>query len=122
MPDDETYRHLLRQTGEFAATRETVSPAAVQRHVRVGWARAVLLLEDLEAAGAVSEADERGFRRFLGTPCRHCGGALVACGWPCTDLTCNGWKHAALLTGSVGSHQCEGRSVMPSGEPKEEGP
>lgn len=121
MPDDETYRRLLLQAGEFAAGKEVTGPAAVQRHVRVGFAKAVRLLEDLHAAGVVTEADSRGHRRFLGTPCRHCGGKLVRCASLCAVPVCKGWKHADWLPmGPVGPHYCDGRSVNPSGEPEEE--
>lgn len=123
MPDDEAYRRLLLQAGEFAAGRKTTGPAAVQRHVRTGFATAARLLDDLQAAGVVSEADSRGHRRFLGTPCRHCGGKLVRCASPCTIPVCKGWKHADRLSmGPIGPHYCEGRSINPSGEPREEAP
>jgi len=121
MPDDETYRRLLLQAGEFAATRKAVGPSTVQRHVRVGFATAARLLGDLIADGVVSEPDDRGRCRFLGTPCRHCGGKLVRCAGRPDLPVCKGWKHAEYLSiGPVGPHYCEGRSVMPSGEPKEE--
>lgn len=53
--------------------------------------------------------------------CRHCGGMLVRCD-PSHDFpVCKGWKHAAWLSmGPVGPHYCEGRSVNPSAEPREE--
>ncbi len=122
MPEDETYQRLLLQAGEFTASREFVGASAVQRHVRVGFAKAARLLEDLQAAGVVSEPDSRGFRRFLGTPCRHCGGALVRCAHLGEIPVCKGWKHAAWLSlGPVGPHYCEGRSINPSGEPREGG-
>ncbi len=115
---DETYQRLLLQAGEFAAARNTVDVSAVQRHLRVGFAKAARLLEDLQAAGVISERDERGVRHFLGTPCRHCGGALVRCSHLGEMPVCKGWKHAARLSmGPVGPHYCEGRSVNPSGEP-----
>jgi len=122
MPDDEAYQRLLLQAGEFAAARETVGAGTVQRHLRVGFATAARLLGDLQADGVVSEPGSRHLRRFLGTPCRHCGGKHVRCaGLP--DLpVCKGWKHAAWLSmGPVGPHYCEGRSVNPSGEPREAG-
>lgn len=121
MPDDETYQRLLLQAGEFAAARETVGVSAVQRHLRVGFTRAAFLLDDLQAAGVVSERDDRGLRRFLGTPCRHCGGKLVRCAGRPELPVCKGWKHAAWLSmGPIGPHYCEGRSVNPSGEPRED--
>lgn len=66
-------------------------------------------------AWAFTEADVK--------PCRHCGGPLIPCR-PGHDLpVCKGWKHAAWLSmGPIGPHYCEGRSVNPSGEPKEEVP
>jgi len=69
MPDEETYQRLLLQAGELAAARGTVGAGTVQRHLRVGFATAARLLEDLQAAGAVSGRDEHGVRQFLGTPC-----------------------------------------------------
>ena len=121
MPDEETYRRLLLQAGEFAAARETVGVSAVQRHVRVGFATAARLLGDLAEAGVIGEPTGRGQWRFLGTPCRHCGGKLVRCAGLPELPVCKGWKHAAwLLMGPIGPHYCEGRSVMPSGEPREE--
>lgn len=65
MPDDETYKRLLRTTEEYVSTRQTVGPAAVQRAVRVGFAKAARLLEDLEAGGKVSAPDPTGRRRVL---------------------------------------------------------
>jgi plasmid maintenance system antidote protein VapI len=65
MPDDETYQQLLREAEQFVATRETVGPSAVQRHVRVGFAKAARILGDLEASGKVSPADGCGRRRVL---------------------------------------------------------
>lgn len=53
--------------------------------------------------------------------CRHCGGDLVRCDPPHDFPVCKGWKHAAWLSmGPIGPHYCEGRSVMPSGEPEED--
>jgi hypothetical protein len=121
MPDDDTYRRLLLQAGEFAASRETVGAGHVQRRLRVGFATAARLLGDLHADGVVSEPDSRGLRRFLGTPCRHCGGKLVRCARPCEIPVCKGWKHAGRLSmGPIGPHYCEGRSINPSGEPGED--
>jgi Ftsk gamma domain len=118
MPDDETYRRLLLQAGEFAAARETVGASDVQRHVRVGFATAMRLLEDLRSDGVIGSPDDRRRWRFLGIPCRHCGGKLVRCAGRPELPVCKGWKHAAWLSmGPIGSHYCEGRSVNPSGEP-----
>jgi hypothetical protein len=65
VPDDETHLRLLRTTAEYVSTRQTVGPAAVQRVVRVGFAKAARLLEELEAAGKVSAPDPTGRRRVL---------------------------------------------------------
>ena len=118
MPDDETYQWLLLQAGEFAAAREVVGAGAVQRHLRVGFATAARLLDDLQADGVVSEPDGRWLRRFLGAPCRHCEGKLVRCAGSPDLPVCKGWKHADWLSmGPIGPHYCEGRSINPSGEP-----
>lgn len=120
MPDDETYQRLLLQVGELAAARGTVGVTAVQRHARVGFATAARLLEDLRAAGVIGEPDRSGEWRFRGILCRHCGGALVRCAGSPELPVCKGWKHAAWLSmGPIGPHYCEGRSVNPSGEPRE---
>ena len=122
MPDEETYQRLLLQAGEFAAARETVGASDVQRHVRVGFATAMRLIGDLQAGGVIGDSDGYGRWRFLGTPCRHCGNTLVRCSQPHAVPVCKGWKHAAWLSmGPVGPHYCEGRSVNPSGEPREDG-
>jgi hypothetical protein len=65
-------------------------------------------------AGAFTEEDVR--------PCRHCGAPLIPCRYGHEFPVCLGWKHAAWLSMPIGAHYCEGRSVMPSGEPAEEGP
>jgi hypothetical protein len=52
--------------------------------------------------------------------CRHCGGELVRCDPPHDFPVCRGWKHAARLSMLIGAHYCEGRSVNPSGEPRED--
>jgi hypothetical protein len=118
MPDGEVYQRLLLQAGEFIAARKTAGASAVQRHVRVGFATAARLLEDLRAAGVVTGPDARGQWRFLGTPCRHCGGKLVRCAHLGEMPVCKGWRHATWLSmGPIGPHYCEGRSINPSGEP-----
>ena len=67
MPDASDYQRLLLQAGEFAAARKTVSASAVQRHVRVGFAKAARLLEDLRAGGVVTGPDDHWRYHFLGT-------------------------------------------------------
>jgi len=73
-------------------------------------------------AGIGVWTDSAAFTEADVKPCRHCGGPLIPCRPGHKMPVCLGWKHAALLPrGLVGPHYCEGRSVNPSGEPKEEG-
>jgi hypothetical protein len=70
----------------------------------------------------VPEVPAGPWRLADGEICRHCGGELVRCDPPHDFPVCKGWKHAAWLSmGPVGPHYCEGRSVNPSGEPREDG-
>jgi hypothetical protein len=73
-------------------------------------------------AGKAAGPVPAGFTEADVKPCRHCGEPLIPCRPGHKMPVCLGWKHAALLPrGLVGPHYCEGRSVNPSGEPKEEG-
>lgn len=78
--------------------------------VLAGIIRRAALLPD----GAFTEADIR--------PCRHCGDPLIPCRPGHQIPVCKGWKHAAWLPLQIGAHYCEGRSIRPSGEPREEAP
>lgn len=73
-----------------------------------------------QAEADLEELRARSFTEADVKPCRHCGGPLIPCRRG-TDLpVCKGWLHAAWLSMVIGAHYCEGRSVKPSGEPREE--
>lgn len=59
---------LVEDATRFALGRKTVWASLIQRHVRVGYARAVILLDMMEQLGVVGPADGNGKRDVLGPP------------------------------------------------------
>jgi hypothetical protein len=59
---------LIEQAARFVASRKRVGASHVQRHVRVGFATAALLIEQLEAAGMVGKPNPAGWRTVLVDP------------------------------------------------------
>jgi hypothetical protein len=68
MPDDETYRQLLRDAAQFAATQRWVTRQTIQRHVRVGFVTAGRLVLDLQDAGLIGPAGYAGRHPVLDEP------------------------------------------------------
>lgn len=60
--------HLFAQAARFAVTVRTVGPGQIQRKVRVGWARAVFLMDELRDAGIIGERDAKGCSTVLAAP------------------------------------------------------
>jgi len=144
-----TDQHPFRNEREASAAARSVIPPEPGWSILNQSQHSELLHRALEAAGVeVSEFEDRtawwlsgwedytvsiiarwiaeaarpeAFTEADVKPCRHCGGPLIPCR-PAHEMpVCKGWKHAAWLSmGPIGPHYCEGRSVMPSGEPEED--
>lgn len=65
---DEASDQLFDQVIEFVTETRKASISSVQRKFRIGYNRAARLIEDLEAAGVVSEMGTNGSREVLAPP------------------------------------------------------
>lgn len=129
-------------TGRWRTGRpvRTISASALQRHIRVGFAKAQRLMLLLEQEGVIEtrfskpgwqwrclvppdglDAALERIRQSAGVrACRHCHAEIVPCSCA-VKAVCNGWKHTEwLVSMPVGAHYCDGRSVNPPAEPAPE--
>lgn len=126
-------------TGRDLAGRDirVICASGIQRHLRVGFAKAARLIGLLEQQGIIRRLAEPGWQYECLVPadgldaaleritqsaglrtCRHCHGVIVPCAPAHEFPVCKGWKHTRFLDSMpVGAHYCDGRSINPSAEP-----